>query len=102
MALINCPECGRDVSDRADKCPKCAYPISGDQTPNKVQTIEQTSKKLKKQTLFSILTIILGIIVMIVSIAFKSDTIKYFGLLLAFVGIIWLIVAEIKVWWHHK
>jgi hypothetical protein len=27
MALINCPECGTEVSDKAEKCPKCAYPI---------------------------------------------------------------------------
>lgn len=28
MALINCPECGTEVSEKADKCPKCAYPIN--------------------------------------------------------------------------
>ena len=27
MALINCPECGTQVSSKADKCPKCAYPL---------------------------------------------------------------------------
>ena len=27
MALINCPECGREVSDKAVSCPKCGYPI---------------------------------------------------------------------------
>lgn len=27
MALINCPECGREVSDQAEACPRCAYPI---------------------------------------------------------------------------
>ena len=28
MALINCPECGTEVSDKAEKCPKCAYPLN--------------------------------------------------------------------------
>lgn len=28
MALVNCPECGTQVSDRAEKCPKCAYPLN--------------------------------------------------------------------------
>lgn len=28
MALIKCPECGRDVSDRAISCPNCGYPIN--------------------------------------------------------------------------
>jgi hypothetical protein len=28
MALINCPECIRQVSDKATQCPNCAYPIA--------------------------------------------------------------------------
>ena len=28
MALISCPECGRQVSDKAVSCPQCGYPIS--------------------------------------------------------------------------
>lgn len=27
MALIKCPDCGTEVSDRARTCPKCGYPI---------------------------------------------------------------------------
>ena len=30
MALIKCPDCGREVSDRADKCPSCASPLNQD------------------------------------------------------------------------
>ncbi|MEX2399854.1 MAG: zinc-ribbon domain-containing protein [Rhodothermales bacterium] len=26
MALVECRECGRDVSDEADKCPHCGAP----------------------------------------------------------------------------
>lgn len=29
MVLIDCPECGREVSDRAPACPRCAAPIAG-------------------------------------------------------------------------
>ena len=28
MALIKCPECGKDVSERASCCPNCGYPIN--------------------------------------------------------------------------
>lgn len=28
MALIKCPECGKEISDRAEACPNCAYPIT--------------------------------------------------------------------------
>lgn len=27
MALIQCPECGQTISDKAEKCPKCGYSI---------------------------------------------------------------------------
>ncbi len=28
MALITCPECGKEVSDQAEACPNCGYPIA--------------------------------------------------------------------------
>ena len=28
MALIKCPECGKDISDKADKCINCGCPVS--------------------------------------------------------------------------
>ena len=28
MALISCPECGKEVSDRAVNCPNCAFPLA--------------------------------------------------------------------------
>lgn len=29
MALITCPECGKEVSDSAGACPNCGYPLKG-------------------------------------------------------------------------
>ena len=28
MALINCPECGKETSDQAGKCPNCGFPVT--------------------------------------------------------------------------
>lgn len=28
MALINCPECGKQISDKAEKCPKCGKKLN--------------------------------------------------------------------------
>lgn len=33
MALIRCPECQREVSDKATACPGCGYPLPGAKTP---------------------------------------------------------------------
>lgn len=32
MSLIQCPECGRQVSSKAAACPGCGCPIAGEQT----------------------------------------------------------------------
>ena len=28
MAIINCPECGKEISDKAIACPNCGIPIA--------------------------------------------------------------------------
>lgn len=28
MALVKCPECGKEISDRASACPNCGYPLA--------------------------------------------------------------------------
>jgi len=30
VALIKCPECGREISDKAEVCPHCGYPVPKD------------------------------------------------------------------------
>ncbi|MVX36119.1 hypothetical protein [Myroides sp. LoEW2-1] len=35
MALINCSECNKEVSDKALNCPKCGNPVSKDKKENK-------------------------------------------------------------------
>lgn len=32
MALINCPECGKEISDKADSCPNCGCPVKVNNT----------------------------------------------------------------------
>lgn len=27
MALVKCPDCGKEISSKADKCPNCGYPV---------------------------------------------------------------------------
>ena len=32
MALVKCPECGNDVSDKAQSCPHCGFPLEKQET----------------------------------------------------------------------
>lgn len=34
MALINCPECDREISDKAKQCPHCGFPLEKTKTNN--------------------------------------------------------------------
>lgn len=56
MALIKCPECGHDVSDKAENCPNCSYKIiqiqgQAEQTSseNWVQTTPQIQAQAQKE-----------------------------------------------------
>lgn len=37
MALIKCPECGKEISDKSDKCIHCGFPLT--KTKNKICVI---------------------------------------------------------------
>ena len=65
MALINCPECNREISDTVKKCPNCGYKINQHNTGDNKRTI---SKR----------TIIIGIVLLVVSIAIVGWIILYY------------------------
>lgn len=102
MALIECPECSTEVSDQADACPKCAYPIARPAT-GKVQTVEQTGKKFKLQTILSILMIIGGIVMSVSQInrSEPGEGAIITGFLICIIGAIWLVVVRFFSWWYH-
>ncbi len=45
MALIKCPECGKEVSDKAQNCPNCGYPIASSMPSGMVQIRVNPLKK---------------------------------------------------------
>ena len=46
MALVICPECGKEASSKAKVCPNCGYPLS--EVSEAAQVAEQTGKKPRK------------------------------------------------------
>lgn len=73
MALINCPECGKEVSDNAEVCVNCGFPIVKN---------ENQKKKNNKQSIYGIIGFVVslvgmcfglyeGIFLWIVSLAFS-------------------------------
>lgn len=41
MAIIKCPECGKEISDKATSCPNCGFPLIKGQ-PEKEKPKEYT------------------------------------------------------------
>lgn len=76
MALIKCPECGKEISDKAKSCPNCGYPtdqIAKDVSSNSDAEWENNRKvdhkkiDLKKILLLLIVAIILCLGIFIIS-----------------------------------
>ncbi len=44
MALIKCPECGMNISDKADKCIHCGFPVSKSQYKKVVRFLPDKNK----------------------------------------------------------
>jgi hypothetical protein len=65
MALINCPDCGTEVSDAAPACPKCGRPIALAAQPVHARDRSERSRSPATFTitLSSFVLIVLGIAV---------------------------------------
>jgi len=46
MALIQCPECGREISDKAASCPHCGYPIQEKQEKQEKPVVINNTKSI--------------------------------------------------------
>lgn len=103
MPLINCRECGNEVSDKAPSCPKCGVPIAIIQenkaAGTQLHTIQETSKKFKLQTILSVFCLIIGFVWLI---GVQTPEEKSTPGALIFIGIVWYVVNRIRIWWHHK
>jgi DNA-directed RNA polymerase subunit RPC12/RpoP len=94
MALIKCPECGREISDKAAACPECAYPI-------KALTIEATAKRWKALELFGALAVVIGVVWIIAGSLAQTEEYVFSALVLTSLGLLLYFVARFMAWWHH-
>lgn len=49
MALIKCPECGKEISDKAQKCIHCGYPLKSEQLDINITSDEDVKKASKSE-----------------------------------------------------
>lgn len=58
MALINCPECGKETSDQAGKCPNCGFPVSPRESVE-----DQVRRQRSRMRVVNLLTIVIPLMV---------------------------------------
>lgn len=109
MPMIKCPECGKDVSDLAEKCPNCGFPVNS--TGNKTTNYNQGSyvqpvvvtpyQEKQKQSTLGIVALILsiigctfwlGIILAIIDLCKKDNKKKTCSIIGLVIGCIWLLL----------
>ena len=59
MAMIKCPECGKEFSDKAAACPNCGCPVSeilsaNTENDNNSSLAKPISKSIQKQSIIQI------------------------------------------------
>lgn len=66
--------------------------------------VERTSKRLKMQTLLSILTLLAGIVLTLLGATAEnaSPVILTAGVVGILCGLVWLAVTKCRVWWNHQ
>ena len=68
MSMIKCPECQSEISDKAESCPKCGYPIAVNvQTPKQEDVKKEVTpeQKAKRKKLITRACICGGIVVLL-------------------------------------
>lgn len=71
MALIKCEECGKEISDRAARCPQCGCPVEIEKNPKKepikkeTNTENQTTTEKKTNSKWIPIAIFAGICVLL-------------------------------------
>lgn len=68
MALIKCPECGKEISDKASSCPNCGYPINNIKVETEQDRVNIRGKNKGKNFL------IFGSVLFLVSMVFGIGT----------------------------
>jgi hypothetical protein len=114
MALINCPECGCEVSDQAVACPSCGYPVADGVEPQTQAPISRPAsppppaieaEERRSIGFFDIISPILVILGAAAAVFFfqRGDT-KHgiYGVILCLGGLIGTIGLMIGRPWHGR
>ena len=73
MALIECPDCGREVSSSAAACPACAYPVASGTPSVSTDAMSPPDKRAFWKTVASIVAR-LGVGILLIGAGVEEDS----------------------------
>ena len=94
MGLVNCIECGKQISESATSCPHCGFSYITTFNEGPATTIQKTYKKWKAVKLVSWLVIVSGILML-----GGGELLMPIGASLIFFGFLGIIIAKLGAWW---
>ncbi len=69
MALIKCPECGKEISDTCDQCIHCGYKLKNETKPiNQQNNVAEQPRRRRRLPTWAIILIVLGSIPIVIAI----------------------------------
>lgn len=74
MALINCPECNKEISDKVQACPHCGYPLVEEVVNQEIQKNDIAEQKARKNK--KIIVVLLFVIIIGVGLIVRNNMIK--------------------------
>lgn len=110
MALIQCPDCGKQVSDAVTACIGCGRPLRSSAAPSGPQPgseqrpalIEQTSKSYKGQQLLAITGFCFGfVLTFFIGGLSDPNAATFVGVVVLLISTLLMINAKLGAWWHH-
>lgn len=75
MALIKCPECGKEISDQADKCPSCGFPIKA-KKKKKEKAQKEKKDTVPKKRIIILASVITFVVVGAIGLGYLLGIIK--------------------------
>lgn len=99
MALINCPECGKQISSTAPVCLNCGAPIANKESKTAIQ---MTSKKLKLQYAICCIVFLASIICFPIAVINESQIVGILSVIFLLLSVSGAVFTKIQIWWHHE
>lgn len=91
MAIIKCPECGAEISDKATACPKCGNPMAGVASVNvtaNAQPAPVVNVVTSKSNGIAVAGLVLAILGLVLGwVPVLGWVVWFLGLLFSFIGV---------------